>query len=482
MIEKCLVIVPHQDDETMLAGSTIHALRNNGVEVYVLYSTNGDWKYPADLRIREAAAALKILGDIPEDHIILMGYGDTYNNPNHTHYFYSESVPVKSASGHSHTYGANGITDYRYKKSGVHSEYTKSSYLDDLESIIKDIRADLIICVDFDEHTDHRMLSLCFDKVMGRVLKEDDYHPVILKGFAYCNAYTAIDDFYEKQLGQTKRPEVGITGKYQFDMIDTSVYQWNSRVQVFSSPEFRKHSFSNNIKAKALKQHKSQYVILRAGRIINSDEVFWIRKTSSISYKADVSVSDGEGKYLNDFKLYNCSEIDSETPRFCDYLWCPKDEMKTASFRWNEAHDISKCVIYGNIESSGHINKVQLTFDNGFIIESGPLPEKGAPLTIEFDTQHAVRACCLRIISDEGCGAGIAECEFYDESEINGLDLIERYSAPPTVNVKENLTLIKIFNSVYLWIVKSQKFLHRCASFLKRRGMKGVANKILHRS
>lgn len=41
---KVLILVPHQDDELNLAAGVLPLLRANK-EVYIAYSTNGDWSY-----------------------------------------------------------------------------------------------------------------------------------------------------------------------------------------------------------------------------------------------------------------------------------------------------------------------------------------------------------------------------------------------------------------------------------------------------
>ncbi len=481
MIDRCLVIVPHQDDETMLAGYLISAMRKKGVEVFVLYSTNGDWKYPADLRIKEAARANRRLGDIDEGHIILLGYGDTYNNEAHTHYYYAGSEPARSAAGHRETYGAHGISDYRYAKSGHHSPYTRQAYISDIKDVISDLMPDMMVCVDFDEHPDHRMLTLGFETALGQVLAEHrTYHPIVLKGFAYCNAYTAVDDFYENPLGETRRPVVGETGKYTFDMIDTCAYQWENRIQIYGPIRSRTRNLLKNRKAQALRQHKSQYVILRAGSIINSDEVFWLRRTDSVSYQAKITASSGEAGHLKDFRLYNCDEIDSLHPVFTDYLWQPRDEKKEAVFSWDEPQEISTCDIYGNIEGTGRITQIQLAFDNGFTVDAGPLPERGVPLHLAFPAQAAVSRCSVRIVEATGTGFGIAECEFYAGDNVRKIrNEIEAFSDEKALAPHENLGLAKAVNGCYFRLIGVRKLCGRAYWLINRKGLRGVVNKVL---
>ena len=473
MYNRCLVIVPHQDDETMAAGNLITLLRKNGTEVFVLYSTNGDWKYPADLRIKEAEEALRKLGYVDQDHILLLGYSDNYNNADHTNFFYSENEPVTSKSGHCMTYGAYGIDDYAYRKTGKHSPYCRNAFVNDLKMVIEDIRADLIVCTDFDEHPDHRILTLAFDEAMGRILRErDDYHPAVLKSFAYCDAYTAVNDFYTRELQETVRPCVGATDKYKFDMIDSFIYSWNSRIHVYAPKESVSRSLFFNRKAKALRCHKSQYAALVCERVINADEVYWQRRTDSLSYQAEISVTSGKGERLNDFHLYNCDEIDSEIIVFNHDLWSPDDEKKEAVFSWEIPQTISSCQIYGNYVSSGRILKMSLVFDNGCEIITDALPKQGRPLMIKFEEQKDIHSCTLKILETEGTGWGISECEFYNTDSALTLPVSHRK------HTDENVMLEKCINTSYLTAVRGKKLAERIYRFARYRGIKGLKEKL----
>lgn len=54
---------------------------------------------------------------------------------------------------------------------------------------------------------------------------------------------------------------------------------------------------------KALSKHLTQFAYTLAARIINGDMVYWNRRTDSLTYDADITVSSGDAKLLNDFKL-----------------------------------------------------------------------------------------------------------------------------------------------------------------------------------
>ena len=75
---RVLILAPHPDDEINIAGNMILNMAAAKAEIFVAYSTNGDFENPAEVRAQEAVDALKILG-VPRDKIIFLGYGDGHN-------------------------------------------------------------------------------------------------------------------------------------------------------------------------------------------------------------------------------------------------------------------------------------------------------------------------------------------------------------------------------------------------------------------
>lgn len=417
--KKILILAPHPDDEINIAGSVIHNFASKGAEVFVLYSTNGDYEWPAEIRFGEAIDSLRILG-VKKTNIIFLGYGDTFNHTGDPHLFYASNV-VESPAGYSSTYGCSLKQDYAYEITGNHSEYTRENYFHDLKSAICRIRADFIFCVDFDQHADHRMLSIMFEKVMGNILTEpgNDYYPAVFKKFAYSLNYAAEKDFSVFNLLSTKYPVCDGSDDFAKDFINYSVYQWDERIRVPVDKDCLVGDLSRNILAMAGCSHKSQRIEENLLGIINSDEVFWCRRTDGISYKANINVSSGDGSKLNDFQLINLVDIDDDVPVIGDYLWTPDllDEEKKAVFNWNEVQSISSVKIYGNIDDTSAINKLKIVFGSGQEYEVGPLPNNGEPLEMCFDKPLLTKACMVKLLDVTGDKYGISECEFYSSLE-----------------------------------------------------------------
>lgn len=417
---KILILIPHQDDEINVAGNLIASFARMEADIYVVYSTNGDYKTDAQIRICEAIKSLHILG-VSKNHIIIMGYGDSYNDYNGKHISEVTDGKVKTKSNHDETYGTMDITDYGFEKNKQHSFYNRIAFCNDLKDIIKDIYADLIVCVDYDQHPDHRWLSLAFDEVMGEILKEEDncYYPYILKKFAYANAFSAKKDLHNINLLATQRPHTADTFNYLRDLLGIGNWDWNNRVRLPVPDGHRKNYFirKNNL-VHAMLAHKSQFMVLHAESIVNSDEVFFERRTDSISYKAKISSSSGCPEYVVDFKYIDTKHIKDKYPIFENCSWIPDkaDDKREISLHWDKPQIISQIQVYGNIGSGSLLKKIQIILDDGFFQEVENTQSNINKFDVCIGLHQGINECKIRIIeADEN--AGISEIECY-ESEI----------------------------------------------------------------
>ena len=73
--KKILIIIPHQDDEIHLAGNLIASLKDTR-NIYVAYTTSGDYAYNASVRYKEAIKSLWKLGKIKKENIFFLAYPD----------------------------------------------------------------------------------------------------------------------------------------------------------------------------------------------------------------------------------------------------------------------------------------------------------------------------------------------------------------------------------------------------------------------
>lgn len=416
---KVLLFVPHQDDEINAAASLLFTLARCGAQITLVYTTNGDWEYPAAVRFNEAINAAGVLG-IPEKNILFMGYGDTLNRDDNRHVFYHTDTPARSAAGYTETYGTDAHPDFAFLQEKQHHSYTNKNYLKDLLSIIRLTKADIIIGTDFDCHADHRMLSLYLDKAIGMVRKENpSYQPEVWKRFAYPLAFNAVADYSSVNNPATKLPVIGVTHNYRFAIIGFFYFIWKERIRIPVPAMARTDTFRDNIICKALEQHTSQRIVTEVTRILNSDEIFWSRRTDCVSHAADISVSSGNGTCLNDFMVYNVANIDEDIAEYTNYCWRPKaeDPDKTAVFKWKKPVTIEKIVLYGAVSTESKIDRLQVTLSNGFSQTVTALPSNGNPLEIVTGKQENITSCTLKILSATGTDYGISECEIYSSKE-----------------------------------------------------------------
>lgn len=266
----------------------------------------------------------------------------------------------------------------------------------DLKNILLSLRANIIFCPDFDSNADYNILSTAFENIMGEILKSNqNYYPEVYKKFACATALNTPADFYAPNLLQVPRPN--------FELIDRANYSWKSRVR-FPVPEFcQKTSLKDNILADAIFSYKNYRNDLNALRILNSDEIFFERRTDNQIYSAKIS-SDKIGNF----------RITGDT------------EKNKILIDWSEAVQVQRIVVYGNyLDSETHDIKIKLELDN-FRIEIDStgiyknniyqvekiLPAKGLPLIIDTEKIFVKHA---EIFVENGLG--IAEIEFFSNIE-----------------------------------------------------------------
>ena len=416
---KVLLFAPHEDDEIFIGGSLIYWISKTGAEIHIAYATNGDFKYKAKIRIEEAIASATLLG-VHIDHIYFMGYGDTPPAYYSNHVFYHENDIVESLAGFSQTYGVGLYQDFAFKYRGRHNDYTASQYLEDILDIIRSVEPDLIICSDLDEHPDHKMLSITFDKAIGIIKKKNpDYNPEVWKTFAYSLSYFACPDFSSINNPETKRPILGVTNKYSYEIIDNYYYSWVNRIRIPVPAAQRKMKISDCIITKALNKHKSQRIITRADRIINSDEVFFLRRTDNLAFYADISVSSGNSEHLVDFMVYNINNIEASSFSPADYYWKPDDydKEKKIRFSWKLPTAIEEIKLYAAYSSVSCIKEISIVLSDGYKQSVYNLPQDGSPMSVNIGKHKDIYWCEISIISYQGDGYGISECEIFSLSD-----------------------------------------------------------------
>ncbi len=415
-METILVVIPHEDDEINVAGATIHRLRQEGKRVLCAFVTNGDWLYPVEVRMREALASLAALG-VPAEDAIFLGYPDGGVHGEKSLFTHGRDA-VMTIDGRTHTYGSDFKKDFASECAGRPSPYTWESLLSDLIRLIRKYQPDMIIGTDFDNHPDHRMVSIALDTAMGRILNEkgNTYCPLYLKGFAYSIAFEGADDFFGPHLLSSRANTKALT--YPEYGTDNPAFEWEKRIRFPVPADCRTMDMKRNVIFQALSSYISQRIFVRAPRIINGDQVFWPRRTDNLAHRGRITVSSGEGSRLHDFQTSFTEDISAIKPVFTHYAWTPDagDEEKCCRCTFDTPQRVTSISFWGNIEDENQILAGELTFSNGYHYPVGALRPQGRETVLPIEPQDGVTWVAFRITKEKGRG-GLGEWGIYGEEK-----------------------------------------------------------------
>ena len=409
--KKVMVIVPHEDDDLLISGQVLPPMYKNGADVRVVFATNGDKRVSAYTRQSEACNALEKLG-IPREKVIFLGYPDGTQ-------LYVGKKAFSFSSGWDHTYAGKGFKDYHFDRFGTHAKYTAENMVDDIESVVLEYRPDYILAIDFDTHTDHRGVSISFEKAMERILKkESGYTPKVLKCFGYSLAWKSKPDFYALNIKSTVMQDREKNNDPSYET-DVPQYRWNNRIRLPIDKKSLSHSILRCSEYKALSEHLSQYAYCYSERIINGDSVYWNRRTDSLTYNADISVSSGDASLLNDFRLIG---VGNRTAGLhvklenCVSRFDKNDAQKTVTVKSDSPKTVSCVSLYDNFGLNSNILGGVITFSDGSKVEVPALNADGSETRVVFEPKHNITSFTFKVTEYEGV-AGLDEIEAFENAD-----------------------------------------------------------------
>lgn len=422
--KKVMVIVPHEDDDLLISGQVLPSMYKNGADVRVVFATNGDKRVSAYTRQSEACNALEKLG-IPREKVIFLGYPDGTQ-------LYVGKKAFSFSSGWDHTYAGKGFKDYHFDRFGTHAKYTAENMVDDIESVVLEYRPDYILAIDFDTHTDHRGVSISFEKAMERILKkESGYTPKVLKCFGYSLAWKSKPDFYALNIKSTVMQDREKNNDPSYET-DVPQYRWNNRIRLPIDKKSLSHSILRCSEYKALSEHLSQYAYCYSERIINGDSVYWNRRTDSLTYNADISVSSGDASLLNDFRLIG---VGNRTAGLnvklenCVSRFDKNDAQKTVTVKFDSPKTVSCVSLYDNFGLNSNILGGVITFSDGSKVEVPALNADGSETRVVFEPKHNITSFTFKVTEYEGV-AGLDEIEAFENADYDmGFSLIKLKNA-----------------------------------------------------
>lgn len=422
--KKVMFIVPHEDDDLLISGQVLPPMYKNGADVRVVFATNGDKRVSAYTRQSEACNALEKLG-IPREKVIFLGYPDGTQ-------LYVGKKAYSFSSGRDHTYAGKGVKDYHFDRFGTHAKYTAENMVDDIESVVLEYRPDYILAIDFDTHTDHRGVSISFEKAMERILKkESGYTPKVLKCFGYSLAWKSKPDFYALNIKSTVMQDREKNNDPSYET-DVPQYRWNNRVRLPIDKKSLSHSILRCSEYKALSEHLSQYAYCYSERIINGDSVYWNRRTDSLTYNADISVSSGDASLLNDFRLIgvgNRTAGPNVKLENCVSRFDKNDAQKTVTVKFDSPKTVSCVSLYDNFGLNSNILGGVITFSDGSKVEVPALNADGSETRVVFEPKHNITSFTFKVTEYEGV-AGLDEIEAFENADYDmGFSLIKLKNA-----------------------------------------------------
>ena len=373
MDKTAIIVVPHQDDEINLVGNIFDKIVKQ-FTTYVIYGSIDSNVINAKIRKEEAIEACSLWG-IGEEHVFFLGYPDTANAAG-TH-FYTTDASM-----------ARGVVD-------------------ELKKYIYDLKPDVIFATDFDFHSDHRMISMAFDKAMGEIVKEDvNYTPTIYKGFCYETAFYGPEDYVASAPSLSKATNE--------NLLSNVSYLWDERVSICGDVKRR---FIWNTKVfKGLKKHKSQYAVLHARSIVNADNVFWIKRTDNLLRKANISTTSGDESKLNDFMVIDTDDIITKDPLEISYdraLWKPNENACEIAIEFDEPQDITEIIFHGNpVENKKIPVQIEIYDEKGFQTKINSLEPYGRATKIALSISRASKL--IFKLSDYLEDFGLSEIELFD--------------------------------------------------------------------
>jgi LmbE family N-acetylglucosaminyl deacetylase len=414
-----LIIVPHEDDELNLTGATICNLLQHKIKVRVVFCTNADRFDRGELRVREAMASCKALG-MPRGNIIFLGYCNTLRINKDVHFYNgtTDDILVTSTRKLTETYCPPEKPEFCFLHHQIHHAYTKRNFRNDIKEVISLYKPDVIFVNDFDRHPDHRAVSFIFEEALAKILQTpgNTYHPEVYKGFAYNGAFLGKRDFYTYlNLGGEERASAEYSNNSAYDT-DFPPYDWDKRLRLPVPGKFLSRTIKGSRLYPAIKAYLSQGLIHNAKRIINSDQVFWQRRTDSLSYQARFSVSSGNGTVLNDFKLADCADILQEPANLDAGTWIPdkSDPYKEVFIQFHRPQKITRIILHGNIDFNSRVLSGFLTFSNGKHLEFGSLRPGAKPTIVDFPLMENIVSIRLTLLNTQGPKAGLNEIEIYE--------------------------------------------------------------------
>lgn len=435
-----MVIVPHPDDDLLLAAQVMAFAVRDGATVKLVMATSGDAFGLGEVRLKETLNTAAMLG-IPQENVILMGYPEDVLYQLYYAEDYNEVFKVKNGADKT-----AGLTEHPYYHSQIYGRgglFTRAVFLQDLTDIILENRPTHIFAIDWDRHNEHRVLGMFTDEVLGNILRSGNvvYTPDhVYKGFAYNTGFWGPSDLWENiELLPTFAPK-----KAAYET-DNPYYAWNDRVRFPVPRDMLYPDVARNRAAQVFRNYMSQWPMGFIPQFINSDKPYWERSVNSITYTAKITASSGNASVLNDFRLGDALGLLNNTSvgggplgdnealrnvalqnaaRLKAGMWMPDadDPEKSFTITLDKPQKLAAVWLYLNPKPDGAITEAKLTLDDMEILLDETCFRNAV---VKIDLGGAVSgALSFQILAGEA-ECGVAEIEIYSEKPVSKVGFVK---------------------------------------------------------
>lgn len=396
-----MIIVPHEDDEINMAGATIFGALQEGLEVRVVFLTNGDYEYSFDIRRNEAYQMAKEIG-LPNENIVFLGFGDFIGHE----IVQNKSNIILSHANHNQTYGA----DFASLVMSKPKSYSWNGIVESIIDVILYFKPDAIIATDYDTHVDHRLCALTVVTAMEWIIKNTEFRPRFFNGFAYATGYETIDDYYDNHLLSTVINKKALPSN-EFNTGNPTL-SWEYRLRIPVPKVYREMELIKNPIFKAMASHMSQKAYKRGARLINGDQVFWNRRTDNLALNANIIVSSGDAKHINDFLRFNTVDVKSNTYDIHDYMWVPSadDTERKVHINFIDTVPIQVIQLFGSVYKNFELYSIRIETSDGHQVQLDEIMHMGQGIAYVFDKPLILE--WINIYIGEQC-LGLSEIELY---------------------------------------------------------------------
>jgi LmbE family N-acetylglucosaminyl deacetylase len=436
-----LVVAPHGGDETIACAGVIRNAVDGGDDVRIMMVTTGGIGDVPRERLKQTIAAMDLLG-VAKEKIIYLGYEEmfvlmcAYNN----RAFPDELCP---GTQEEQTFAPEElITNFHTLRHGQPAPYTRRSILGDLQEVINALRPDdIYMPAHMELDNDHAASALFVTEALIRIKQHARYSPNV----------------HEYMIHRPGLPQQSLNAlepvSNQTADMDATPYAWSER-EAIPVPTSMFASLDSGVNLKHAAFWRYLGVVEGYSRFIKSDEIFWRKSMSSVSYEALVVASSAMPEHPahnvidgvamgTPFATYQQTATNSHD--FGVHEWIANESSCGGAYVqlfWERPVFASQVVLYDRPSLENQITSGEITFGDGSKISVSALPNQGSPLVLKFPPRW-VTWLRFTVGSFVGDAPGLSELEVYEPRPAHLMNAVNHTASqpPPTPPVCRNCTL-----------------------------------------